>query len=196
MKLKLISVLCALFCISPLGACTKGNSTSQEEGPKDDKAKTLVVYFSCTNITKGIADRIANILSAAEFRIEPVQPYTAADLNYNDRNCRANQEQSNDAARPAISNSIADITAYDIVYVGFPIWWGKMPKIMFTFFDAYDLGGKTIIPFCTSGSSGIGTAMSEIRTLEPKATVKEGRRFSGRESEDTVKSWLEAIGSN
>lgn len=197
MKQKIKSICCAIFCILPFSACASDNASENEESQTEASGgKTLVVYFSCTNTTKGISDNITKILTADEFCIEPTEPYTSADLNYNDDNCRANQEQNNDAARPAISKSIESIADYDIVYVGFPIWWGKLPKIMYTFFESYDLKGKTIIPFCTSGSSGISTAMNEIRSLEPNATVKEGKRFDGGANESTVKSWTDVIQPN
>ena len=171
----------------PFTACSK----NIPEQPSAGGAKTVVVYFSCTNTTKGIADKIAKILGCDEWRIEAEVPYTSADLDYN-TDCRANREQNDASARPAIKNT-TDLSQYDVIYVGFPIWWGKMPKIMWTFFEAYDLSGKTIIPFCTSGGSGISTSMSEIRSLEPNATVKDGRRFEGNASEQTIKSWVESF---
>ena len=172
----------------PFTACAKN---APEVDPEQPETKTVVVYFSCTNTTKGIADKITKVLECDLWRIEPETPYTSADLDYNS-DCRANREQNDDAARPAIKGS-TDLSKYDVVYVGFPIWWGKMPKIMWTFFEAYDLSGKTIIPFCTSGSSGISTAMGEIRSLEPNAMVKEGRRFESNASEQTIKSWVETF---
>src|SRR5574344_1219825 len=104
MKQRIINILCAMFCLLPFNACASDNNSSETKEPSVEgtSGKTLVVYFSCTNTTKGIADHITNILSATEFRIEPSQPYTSADLNYSDNNCRANQEQNNNAARPAI----------------------------------------------------------------------------------------------
>lgn len=104
------------------------------------------------------------------------------------KSCRANRGQQDASARPAIADGrAADIAAYDTVYVGFPIWWGRMPKIMFTFFDACDFSGKTIKPFCTSGGSGISAAVSEIRGLEPDAVVEEGLRVR---SESQLDGWL------
>ena len=174
----------------PFTACAK-NAPEADPEPETPETKTVVVYFSCTNTTKGIADKITKVLECDEWRIEPEVAYNSADLDYNS-DCRANREQNDDAARPAIKGS-TDLSKYVVVYVGFPIWWGKMPKIMWTFFEAYDLSGKTIIPFCTSGSSGISTAMGEIRSLEPNAMVKEGRRFESNASEQTIKSWVETF---
>ena len=186
----LAKLLFAVAAVVPFTACAKTGPEADPE-PETPETKTVVVYFSCTNTTKGIADKIASAAGADLWRIEPETPYTSADLDYNS-DCRANREQNDAAARPAIKGS-ADLGKYDVVYVGFPIWWGKMPKIMWTFFDAYDLSGKTIVPFCTSGSSGIATAVGEIRGLEPNATVKDGRRFESNASEQTVKSWIESL---
>ena len=122
------------------------------------------------------------------YEIVPAQPYTSADLSYRNDGCRANAEQQDPSARPAVAGSgIADIDAYDTVYVGFPVWWGRMPKIMFTFFDAYDFSGKTIRPFCTSGGSGIAASVNEIRGLEPQADVQNGLRVR---SLDDLDGWL------
>ena len=161
----LTKFLCAMAAIIPLNACASNAPELEPEKPETSDAKTVVFYFSCTNTTKGIADKITKVLECDEWRIEPEVAYTSADLDYNS-DCRANREQNDDSARPSIKGK-TDLSKYDVVYVGFPIWWGKMPKIMWTFFEAYDLSGKTIIPFCTSGSSGINTAMGEIRGLNP-----------------------------
>ena len=187
----LTKFICAMAAIIPLNACASNAPETEPEQPESSGAKTVVVYFSCTNTTKGIADKIAKVLECDEWRIEPEVAYTSADLDYNS-DCRANREQNDASSRPAIKGKI-DLSKYDVVYVGFPIWWGKMPKIMWTFFESYDLSGKTIIPFCTSGSSGISTSMSEIRSLEPKATVKDGRRFESNASEQTIKTWVESV---
>ena len=180
-----------MAAIMPLNACASNAPETEPEQSETSNSKTIVVYFSCTNTTKGIADKIVKVLECDEWRIEPEVAYTSADLDYNS-DCRANREQNDASARPAIKGT-TDLSKYDVVYVGFPIWWGKMPKIMGTFFEAYDLSGKTIIPFCTSGSSGISTSMSEIRSLEPNATVKDGRRFESNASEQTIKTWVESV---
>lgn len=155
-------------------------------------SKTVVVYFSCTNTTKGIAEKIAVTLNGDIWCITPEQPYTSADLNYNDNSCRANREQNDGSARPAIKDMI-DLSKYEVLYVGYPIWWGKLPKILWTFFETYDLSGKTVIPFCTSGSSGISTSVREIHGLEPNATVLYGRRFEGGADLQTVMNWVNSV---
>ena len=115
-----------------------------------------------------------------------------ADLNYNS-DCRANREQNDDSVRPGFVGELDNIEQYDVVFLGYPIWWGKLPKIMYTFLEQYDLSGKTVIPFCTSGSSGISTSVAEIRTLQPGAEVNDGRRFAGGTDADTINSWLHEL---
>ena len=124
----------------------------------------------------------------------PEQPYTDADLDYNDSSSRSTVEQNDENARPAISGSIENIEDYDVIYVGFPIWWGDMPRILYTFFDNYNLSGKTIAPFATSGGSGISGAVESIRELEPEGTVTEGLLTSASTAESDLNEWLGSIG--
>lgn len=168
-------------------------STEAEPTPEPETSKTLVVYFSCTGHTKAAAEKMAELTGADLYEITPEEPYTSDDLNYNDDNCRANQEMNDDTARPAIAGDMLDFSKYDTVLVGFPIWWGTMPRIMNTFFDTYDLTGKTVLPFCTSGSSGISTAVSAIREVEPNADVRDGLRVSNPE-DSAVTDWLSENG--
>ncbi len=119
-----------------------------------DTTNIFVAYFSATGTTEGIAKHIQTILDADIYEIEAADPYTAADLNYNS-DCRANREQNDPKARPQITGSVTDMNKYDAIFLGYPIWWGQAPKIIYTFLESYDFSGKTIIPFCTSGSSGI-----------------------------------------
>ncbi|MDE7395247.1 MAG: leucine-rich repeat protein [Clostridiales bacterium] len=143
--------------------------------------KILVAYFSCTNTTKSVAEAICDRVSGADiYRITPAVPYTSADLNYN-TDCRANREQNDPSARPEISGSVENISQYGIIFIGYPIWWGQAPKIIYTFFESYDyeFEGVTIIPFCTSGSSGIGSSATNLHATAPKANWKEGARISG-----------------
>lgn len=153
-------------------------------------ADTLIIYFSCTGNTKAAAEEIQRQTGADMFEIVPEIPYTAEDLNYNDDDSRANQEQSDDSARPAISGSIDNFDSYEIVFVGYPIWWGTLPKIVNTLLDTYDFSGKTVIPFCTSGGSGIGTSVSDIREAEPEASVLDGLRVGDTSD---IAGWLEEV---
>ena len=135
---------------------------------------TLVVYFSCTNTTKGRAEALQARLGADIYRIVPEVPYTAADLDYT-TDCRANREQKDASARPKISGSAVQLEQYDVVYIGYPIWWGQAPKIIYTFLESHDFAGKTVIPFCTSGGSGMGSSGTNLRRFAPQAVWKAGR---------------------
>lgn len=162
----------------------------------DGDNSALVVFFSCTNTTKGIADRIVEETGAATWRIEPEVAYTSEDLNYNNSSSRANREQNDPSARPAIKGKCENIADYNVVFLGYPIWWGKAPKVIFTFLESHDLTGKTIIPFCTSHSSGIGSSDTDLHRLAVGAEWKQGRRFNGNESKETIKNWIESMDLN
>lgn len=162
--------------------------------PEDAGKRAVVVYFSATGNTKAVAETLAAAQGAELYEIVPEQPYTDEDLNYNDRSTRATVEQNDESARPAISGSMENIGDYDVIYVGFPIWWGDMPRILYTFFDSCDLSGKTIAPFATSGGSGISKAVQSIEALEPDATVTEGLLTGSGSAENDLAGWLGAIG--
>ncbi len=162
--------------------------------PSAGSKKVLVAYFSATNTTKKIAGYIADGLDADLYEIVPEQPYTSADLNYGDSSSRTTIEMNDPDARPAISGKVADMAQYDIVFVGYPIWWGEAPRIISTFLESYDFSGKTIVPFCTSGSSGIGSSAANLRTLTKGADWLAGRRFSGSASRSTVIEWVNGLG--
>ncbi len=154
--------------------------------------KSLVVYFSATGNTKALAEKIAAAAGADLFEIVPEVPYTDEDLNYNNSDCRANKEQNDDSARPAIANKVENMESYDIVFIGYPIWWGTMPKVIRTFLETYDLSGKTIMPFCTSGGSGITSSVSAIKETCPNAVVCDGLRGTSRTDENEIESWFAA----
>lgn len=158
-----------------------------EPTPAPAGGKVLVAYFSATGNTRPVAEKVAEVTGGDLFEIVPAQPYTAADLNYN-TDCRANAEQNDPNARPAIRNKVADMGQYDAVLIGYPIWWGRAPKIIHTFLETYDLSGKTVATFCTSGSSGHEDAT--LRGYEPEATWLEGRRFSGTSQ---VEEWVNGL---
>lgn len=158
--------------------------------------KVLVAYFSATNTTEGVAEHIANGLNADIYEIVPEDPYTDADLNYNDNNSRTTIEMNDPNARPAISGSVENMEQYDIIFVGYPIWWGEAPRIVSTFMESYDFSGKTIVPFCTSGGSGIGSSASNLEQLTSGATWLDGRRLNGSDSQDTVMEWVNSLGLN
>ena len=158
------------------------------------KSDTLVAYFSATGNTEKIAKHIVNITGADSYEIVPTIPYTAEDINYFNSNCRANQEQNDKTCRPEISNAVENMENYDVVYVGYPIWWGQEPRIIDTFMESYDFSDKTVIPFCTSGSSSITTSEKNIANLGVTiGNQLSGRRFSGSASEETVSEWISSL---
>ena len=157
--------------------------------PTEEAAKTLVVYFSATGNTKAVAEEIARLTGADLYEIVPAVPYTDEDLNYNNNDCRANQEMNDASARPAIGSEAIDVPSYDTVFIGYPICWGTMPRIINTFLDIYDFSGKTVLPFCTSGSSGITQSVSDIRAAEPDADVQDGLRASGA-NDSSIENWI------
>jgi len=182
---------------SPAPGNTGSISTSEADQPdKGDtdgnSPKILIAYFSATNNTEKIANHLNDILTADLYEIVPETPYTSDDLNYN-TDCRANREQDDATARPAISGSVENMEDYDIIFLGYPIWWGEAPKIMYTFVEAYDLSGKTIVPFCTSGSSGIGSSAENLHSLADDATWLDGSRFDGTASISDVQSWVNGL---
>lgn len=175
------------------------SETIPEEGQADggtEEAGILVVYFSATNTTEGVAEQIAESLSADLYEIVPEQPYTDADLNYNDDNSRSTIEMNDSSARPAISGSVEDMEQYSIVFIGYPIWWGEAPRIVSTFMESYDFSGKTIVPFCTSGGSGVGSSAANLEALTEGATWLSGTRLDGGSSRETIVEWVNGLGLN
>ena len=123
-------------------------------------------------------------------------PYTDEDLNYSNDSCRANQEQNDPAARPAITGTLENPEDYDVVFLGYPIWWGQAPKVIYTFLESCDFGDATIVPFCTSGSSGIGSSADGLQELTENAQWLDGQRFSSGASQDDVAQWVDSLGLN
>ena len=159
-------------------------STETEAG-----SSTLVVYFSATGNTKAVAESIADGLQADIYEIVPAEPYSDADLNYNDDNSRSTKEMNDPSARPEISGTIDNWSQYDKVFIGYPIWWGEAPRIMDTFVESYDFSGKIVIPFCTSASSGIGSSAGNLESLAGSGNWMDGQRFSGSEAATDVQDW-------
>lgn len=155
--------------------------------------KTLVACFSATGTTARVAHELARALGADEFAIEPAEPYTAADLNWNDRKSRSSVEVNDEACRPAVAGVVADMEACDTVFVGFPVWWYVEPRIIDTFLESYDFAGKTIVPFATSGGSGLGRAPERMQAIAKGATVLPGMLLNGRQSADALRAWAEGL---
>lgn len=173
---------------------TESAESASETETEAEGTKVLVAYFSATGTTEGVAEHIANGLNADLYEIVPEDPYTDADLNYNDNNSRTTIEMNDPSARPAISGSVDNMDQYDIVFLGYPIWWGEAPRIVSTFMESYDFSGKTIVPFCTSGGSGMGSSATNLEQLTSGANWLDGRRLNGSDSSDTVMEWVNGLG--
>lgn len=158
----------------------------------DEKKSAAVVYFSASGATKGIAEKIAEAAGADLYEIVPKDKYSSEDLNYRSDGCRANREMRDASARPEIANDLSEAAAHDVIFIGYPIWWGTAPRIVNTFIEAYDLKGAEICLFCTSGGSGIGTSVSDLRSAYPALNIKDGRKLSGASASE-IRSWLENI---
>lgn len=155
-----------------------------------ETSKSLVAYFSCTGTTKNAAEKLAAIIGAQLFEIQPAQAYTSEDLNWNDKNSRSTVEMKNPASRPAIANKVANMADYDTIFIGFPVWWYVAPTIINTFIESYDLSGKTVIPFATSGGSGIENCEKSLQNSYPKIKWAKGKLLNGSVDKSKVDSWL------
>ena len=153
-------------------------------------SNVLVAYFSASGVTAGLAKKLAKAANADLFEIAAAEPYTKADLNWMDKNSRSSLEMKDANARPAIKSRIDSMEQYDTVFVGFPIWWYREPSIIDTFMESSDFSGKTVIPFATSGGSGLGDSAKNLQALAPGAKVENGRRFSASVSEKELKRWV------
>ena len=154
----------------------------------------LVVYFSTDDTIRAAAYTVADTLSADLFEIQPVEPYTADDVNYHNSQSRTSIEQNDPQARPAIAVLPEDLNGYDTIILGYPIWWGQAPRILYTFMESVDLSGKTIIPFCTSGSSGVGSSASNLQKLTGESTAwLDAKRISNGSSAEEIRSWAESL---
>ena len=191
---KLVLMFTALLTIS-LSACLPAlcaptRSLSQKKTDTNMKQKVLVAYFSASGTTKGVAQQLAEVAGADLHEIKPAQPYTDADLDWRNKQSRRSVEMQDKKSRPAITAKLQNMKDYDIVYVGFPIWWYTCPTIINTFMEAYDFQGKTVIPFATSGGSSIKKACEDLKAAYPNINWKEGKllnRTTRKDLEDWVK---------
>ena len=151
-------------------------------------SKKLVAYFSASGVTKNYAERLANVIGVDLFEIKPKQPYTNADLNWQNSNSRSSVEMKNPDSRPEIAEELSDMDEYDTIFVGFPIWWYVAPTIIDTFLESYDFSGKTIIPFATSGGSGMGKTADVLRKICPNADIRDGRLLNGM-TDEKIAQW-------
>lgn len=157
-------------------------------------SKTLVAYFSASGVTAAAAKKLAEAIGADLYEIKPEVPYTKADLDWMDKKARSTIEMNDPSSRPAIAGKLDNMDAYSTIFVGFPIWWYVAPTIINTFLESYDLTGKKIIPFATSGGSGMGKTNERLQPSCPGATLLAGRMLNGAVSAADLKRWAEQIG--
>ena len=219
---KLLSALLTLAMVLSLSACGGGVSGSSQSGPSGsgslsipdtpaqdapsesseepaasneaDAGPVLVAYFSATGNTESVAERLQTVLNADLYEIVPAEPYSDADLNYGDSGCRANQEQDDPGARPAISGGVENMADYQVIFLGYPIWWGIAAWPVDGFVEANDFTGKTVIPFCTSSSSGLGESGELLAELAGTGDWQEGQRFRSSVSQEDVNEWVDSLG--
>ncbi len=194
MKHSMLSIAFSLTALLLFCSCMKETTAPAavaENPAMDTIGKSLVVCFSATGNTRGVAQRLAAAIGADYHEIIPAEPYTTADLNWRDKQSRSSIEMTDRTSRPAIANDVPALGEYETVFIGFPIWWGREPSIIDTFVEsnAAALAGKTLVPFVTSGSSGIGDTGAHLQALAPEAKVTSGRRFSVSVDDDTLKAW-------
>lgn len=166
------------------------NNKNDEKSGNNMNNKSVVLYFSATGTTKKVAELIREVTNSDIEEIIPRDKYTNEDLNYNNDNSRANIEQNDNNARPEIASNI-DISNYDVIYLGYPIWWGNVPKIILTLIENNNFEGKTIIPFCTSGGSGIEESVNTLKSYN--LNIKNGKRFSSGTDKEDVSSWINSL---
>ena len=189
---KIISMLLiSVFTVLGLVGCGEESSNNETVSTTE---KMLVIYFSATGTTKGIAEKIASVTGADLYEIVPKEPYTDEDLNYSDDSSHATVEQNDPDVRPEYEDIQVDIeNDYSTIFIGYPIWWGQEPRIMDTFVESYNFEGKTIIPFCTSGSSGIESSSANLVEKAGTGNWLSGNRFRGSTTEDEIKNWISGL---
>jgi flavodoxin len=156
-------------------------------------SKILIAYFSASGNTEKLARTLATVVNSDLHKIEPNQPYTSADLNWHDSKSRSSVEMNDKSFRPEVANTVGDMEKYDTIYIGFPIWWYVAPTIVNSFLEQYNLESKMIIPFATSGSSGMGNTNAELKISCKGAIFKNGKRFDANASAQELKKWVESF---
>ena len=195
---KIILLFATLFTLCTSGSCQsdkkqqENTKAEQKTAKSENQMKTLVAYFSATGNTKAAAEKLANVTGGELFEIVPEQPYTAADLDWRDKQSRSTLEMKDAKSRPAIKSKVDDISKYDVIYVGFPIWWYIAPTIINTFLEQYDFSGKTIVPFFTSGGSEAGETVKHLQPSAPKAKILPAENLTG-DNEASIKKWVESL---
>lgn len=175
-----------------LGAVAAVDEQNSNDKMSNNTSKSLVAYFSATGTTMEAASKLAKAAHADLHEIVPAVPYTPADLNWRDKKSRSTLEMEDKSSRPAIANKVENMDQYDTVFVGYPIWWYIAPTIINTFLEQYDLTGKTIVPFFTSGGSGAGETMRYLRPSAPRANWVDPKNLNYM-SESEMKSWVDSL---
>ncbi|PLS27579.1 flavodoxin [Bifidobacterium anseris] len=196
---RLIACIVGAMTAVSLAACGGGAGTAATSTPQAaqttgaaEHTSALVAYFSATGSTRHVAEEIAKVTDGALFEIEPADPYTAADLDYNDADSRISREHDDESLRDVKlrTTEVPNWDDYTTIYIGYPIWWGAAAWPVSTFVRANDFSGKTVIPFCTSASSSIDSSASELAKLANGGDWKDGQRFSSSESAQNVEAWV------
>ncbi len=193
---KILMMMAAVLALT-LAACgnkAAKNQSAETEGNADSvkNSKVLVAYFSASGVTAGVAKQLAEVTGGELHQIQPEQPYTDADLDWRDKQSRSTLEMQDKTSRPAIINKLDSISQYDIIFVGFPIWWGTAPTIVNTFMESYDFSGKTVVLFATSGGSGIEQADKDFSEAYPNVNWKEGKLLNSPSRQD-LEEWVKGL---
>lgn len=167
--------------------------SEQETVPATSESTVLVVYFSVTGNTRSVAEKIASVTDADIYEIVPAIEYTDEDIDYGDSNSRTSIEQNDSSARPEIQSETISLDGYETIYIGYPIWWGEEPRIMDTFAESYNFDGITMIPFCTSGGSGVGRSDKNLAERAGSGNWLKGERLSGSASESDIENWIGSL---
>lgn len=194
---RILPLLVSVLMLLSLAACgSKTTTPASTTAPTAAGSKTLVVYFSATGNTKAAAEAIAAETGGDLLTLEPVEPYTSDDLDYNNADSRVSREHDDAALRDVAlkASTVANWADYDTVYIGYPIWWGIAAWPVDTFVKANDFTGKTVIPFCTSGSSDIGDSGTQLASLAGSGDWQAGKRFASNVSQQDIADWLQSLG--
>lgn len=184
--------LCALLPIAGVASAACAQPKMDMNSQRSNH-KILVAYFSATGTTARAAEKLANVTGGELYAIEPARPYTSADLDWHDKQSRSSVEMNDPKARPAIKDKKENIADYDVVFIGYPIWWDLAPRVVDTFIESHDLKGKTVIPFATSGGSTLTGSATALKRSYPALNWKEGRLLN-RADEKTIRTWIEKLG--
>ena len=167
--------------------------TSLQTMAQNNDKHILVAYFSATGTTARAAEKLANVTGGELYAIAPAESYTSADLDWHDKQSRSSVEMNNPKARPALGGKRLDISDYDVVFIGYPIWWDLAPRIINTFIESHDLKGKTVVPFATSGGSTLAGSAAALEKAYPTLNWKEGQLLN-RSDEKTIRTWIDRLG--